>query len=97
MRYSHGVLFNVLHTSSLCTFNVLFFPSFDLSLVEMFEHLIGPRSFENPQGALACCQFFLPISLKGVGFISLTYDVPVTFLSNWDLVTSTLASKNLLN
>jgi hypothetical protein len=46
---------------------------------------------------LACCQFFLPISLKGVGFISLTYDVPVTFLSNWDLVTSTLASKNLLN
>jgi hypothetical protein len=46
---------------------------------------------------LACCQFSFPISLKGVGFISLTYDVLPTFLSNHDLVTSTLALKFQFN
>ncbi len=38
--------------------------SFDSSFHKMFGHLLGPRSFDSPEGLLACKQARLPINQR---------------------------------
>ncbi len=62
--------------------------SFDSSFHKMFGHLLGLRSFDSPEGLLACKQASLPITFDGIEFISRPTNAPTTYLKSWALVAS---------
>jgi len=62
------------------------FISFDSSLLQMFERLLGPRSFNSPKGPLAHKQACFPITFGGIELISTSTIAPTTYLRNWALI-----------
>ncbi len=65
--------------------------SFDSSLLQMFRHLLGLKSFDNLEGPLACKQVFLPITFGGIGLIPTTTIALSAYLRSWALVASIIA------
>jgi len=63
------------------------FISFDSSLLQMFERLLGLGSFNSPKGPLAHKQACLPITFGGIELISTSTIAPTTYLGNWALIT----------
>jgi hypothetical protein len=49
---------------------------------------LGLRSFDSPEGLLACKQASLPITFDGIEFISRPTNAPTTYLKSWALVAS---------
>jgi len=64
--------------------------SFDSSFLQMFGHLLGSRSFNNPEGPLVHKQASLPITFGGVGLISTSTIAPTSYLGSWALVVSVI-------
>jgi hypothetical protein len=60
--------------------------SFDLCILQMLEHLIGPWPFEGPKRNLAHYQTSLPIFLEGNGFISNVAITLAAFLGSLTLI-----------
>ncbi len=69
-------------TPSSSTF-IKYFISFDSSLLQMFERLLGLGSFNSPKGPLAHKQACLPITFSGIELISTSTIAPTTYLGNW--------------
>jgi hypothetical protein len=63
----------------------------------MFGRLLGPRSFDNPEGPLAYKQVFIPITFSGIEFIPTTTIVPTTYLGSWAFVTSIIAARFMID
>jgi hypothetical protein len=59
-----------------------FFISFYSSFLQMFGHLLGPGSFDNPKGTLARKQVSLPITFGGIRFILTATITQITYLGN---------------
>jgi hypothetical protein len=61
--------------------------SFDFSLLQVFRHLLGPRSFDKPKGPLTHKQVYFPITFGGIMLIPMATITPTTYLGNWALIT----------
>ncbi len=62
------------------------FISFHSSLFQMFGSFLGPRSFDNLEGPLACKQVLFPIFFYGIRLMLMTIIAPTTYLGNWAFV-----------
>jgi hypothetical protein len=71
--------------------------SFNSSLLQMFGHLLGPRSFNSPKGPLAYKQASLPIVFGDISFILTTIISPTTYLGCWALVVSIIVTRFMVN
>jgi hypothetical protein len=60
---------------------------FDFFFLQVFGHLLGPRSSNSLIGPLIRKQIYLPIAFNGIGFISTTTIALTTYLMSWALVT----------
>jgi hypothetical protein len=49
----------------------------------MFGCLLGPRSFDSPEGPLAHKQASLPITFGGIEVISTSTIAPTIYLGSW--------------
>jgi hypothetical protein len=63
----------------------------------MFERLLGPRSFDSPEGHLTHKQVFLPITLSGIDLIPTSTITPTTYLRNWALVALIIAVRFMVD
>ncbi len=73
------------------TFHLLIFP-----WLKCLNILLTQGLLKIPKGCWFIVNLAL-LSLKGVGFILSIRYVPIVFLNNWALVTSTFASRFLFN
>jgi hypothetical protein len=71
--------------------------SFDSSLLQVFGHLLGPRSFNNPKGSLAHKQSSFPMTFNGIELILTTTIALVANLGNWVLVISVIAIRFMVD
>jgi len=55
---------------------------FDSSFLQAFGHFLCLGSFDNLEIPLVCKYGFFPITLGGIGFISITTIVAKTYLGN---------------
>jgi len=62
------------------------FAYFDSFLLQVFEHLLGPRYFNSPKWPLAYKQTYFPIVFSDIGFILTTTIAPIAYLGNWALI-----------
>jgi hypothetical protein len=63
----------------------------------VFGHLLGLRSFDNPEGPLACKQASFLITFSGIGFILIATIVPTTYLGNWAFVDSIIVARFMID
>jgi hypothetical protein len=70
-------------SSSTFTESIIYFYS---SFLQIFGHLLGPRSFDSPEGPLVCKQVSFPIIFSGIKLISIVTITPTTYLRSWALV-----------
>lgn len=80
------VTWYLLYARPFILYLLLHIKSFDLSHVQVSECLVGPMSFDNPQGMLICYQISIPILLKIVGLILTICITPSAFLGDWILI-----------
>jgi hypothetical protein len=71
--------------------------SFDSSLLQVFGRLLCPRSFDNSKRPLAHKKTFLSITFDGIGFMLTATIAPSTYLGNWALVTSIIATRFMVD
>jgi hypothetical protein len=67
------------------------------SFFQMLGCFLGPRSFDNFKGLLACKQAFLPITFSGIGLIFTTTITLTTYLRSWVFVVSIITTKFMVN
>ncbi len=70
---------------------------FDSFFLQVFGHLLGLRSFDNLEGPLAHKQASLPIAFSGIRFISTATIIPTTYLGNWALIASIIATRFMID
>jgi len=73
------------------------FISFDSSFLQMFGHLLGPKSFDFLEGLLIHKQASLPITFGFVKFILTTVITPIAYLRNWAFVISVITTKFIVD
>ncbi len=73
------------------------FTSFDFSFLQLFGHLLGPKSFENLKRPLACKQTFLLKFFGGIGFILTTIITLIAYLGSWAFVASIIVAKFMID
>jgi hypothetical protein len=73
------------------------FVSFDFSFLQVFGHLLDPRSFHSLEGPLIHRHASLPINFKGIRLISITTIAPTTYLRSWAFVASIKIAKIMVN
>jgi hypothetical protein len=70
---------------------------FDSSFLQVFGHLLGPRSFDNLEGFLARKQAYFPITFDGIGIILMATIAPITYLRSWAFVVSIIVVRFMVN
>jgi hypothetical protein len=63
----------------------------------MFGLLLGPRSFDNPKGPLACKQASLLTIFDGVKLVSTSTITPATYLGSWALIISIIVVRFMVD
>jgi hypothetical protein len=69
------------------------FNFFYSSFLQMFGHLLGPGSFDNPKGPLERKQASLPITFGGTKLILMATIAPTTYLRYWAFIASIITTK----
>ncbi len=67
------------------------------SLLQVFEHILGPRSFDNPKEPLTCTEASLPIIFGGIELTLTSTIALTTYLRSWALVTSIIVIRFMVN
>jgi hypothetical protein len=73
------------------------FISFDFFFLQMFGCLLGIGSFDGPKSPLACKQTSLPITFRGVQFISTSIIAPIAYLRSWALVALVITARFMVD
>jgi hypothetical protein len=73
------------------------FSYFDSSFLQVFGHLFGPRSIDNPKGHLGHKQTFFLIIFSGIKLISTSSIAPVIYLKSWALVASIIVVRFIVD
>jgi hypothetical protein len=71
--------------------------SFDLSLLQVFRCLLGPRTFDSLERPLACKQASLPIILGGISFIPIATIALITYLGSWAFIAPIITARFMVN
>jgi hypothetical protein len=71
--------------------------SFYSSLLQMFRHFLGLRSFDSLERLLTCKQALNPIILGGIGFIPTSTFAPTTYLRSWTFVASIITIRFMVD
>jgi hypothetical protein len=85
-----------MYTSRSSTF-IESLTSVNFSFLQMFGHLLGPKSFDNLEVLLNHKQASLPIIFNGTRLISITTITPITYLGSWAFITLIIVARFMVN